>query len=104
LCFILGAGFSCAYSDQAPTMGDFLSKAEARGVYGPDHDHKIRAAVAERYFGTGTAVNVEDLATFLLVDFGSNPIEEMEWRPLAYDQLISIISKTMAFDARKVVR
>jgi hypothetical protein len=59
-------------------MGDLLSQAEARGVYKPNHDHKILAAVARRYFGSDTAVDIEDLATFLLVDFGSDPIAERE--------------------------
>ena len=96
LCFILGAGFTCAYSDHAPTMANFLKQSEGAGVYKPSSDHQALATISERYFGSPTAANIEDLATFLLVDHGSDPTKEKEQRPLAYHQLISVIRQTLA--------
>ena len=97
VCFIVGAGFSCAYSEQAPTMARFLEGARDRGIFDPKGEHRILAEVTEKYFGSPTAPNIEDLATFLLADFGLDPLRKKEQRLLAYEQLIEIISKTLAF-------
>jgi hypothetical protein len=95
-CFILGAGFSKAFSKYAPTMAGFLTQAKDAGVYNPTGNHKPLAMIADRYFGSETMVNIEDLATFLLSDLGPNPQKEGELRLLAYDQLTRIISRTLS--------
>lgn len=94
-CLILGAGFTCAFSTDAPAMGNLLARAKARGVYKPETDHKALGALAEKYFGSATQPNIEDLASFLLIDLGADPEKEKELRGLAYDQLLQIIVETL---------
>ncbi len=97
VCFVLGAGFSCAFSPGAPTMADFLARAAANGAYKPESDHRTLASIAEKYFGSTRDVNIEDLASFLVLDLGSDPAKEKELRNLAYDQLIQIICQTLGY-------
>ena len=65
---MLGAGFSCAYSSTAPTMGDFLQRASDIGVYQPNGSHRQLADIAERYFRSPIEVNIESLASLLALD------------------------------------
>jgi hypothetical protein len=76
-------------------MASFLEQAGAMGAFKPDSEHKILAAVCERYFGSPATVNIEDLATFLLTDLDSDPFKEREQRTLAYHELTSLIRKTL---------
>ena len=92
-CFILGAGFSCAYSDAAPGMVNFLEKAREKNVYKPRDEHKELAFVAERYFGSAVAANIEALASFLKLETAPYPLKEP--RATAYDQLMEVILGTL---------
>lgn len=76
-------------------MKDFLAQGQAANTYRPGNEHKILAAIAEKYFGSPVAPNVEELATFLLTDLGSDPLKDKELRAVAYDQLIGIIRDTL---------
>jgi hypothetical protein len=94
--FLLGAGFTRAYSDRAPVMADFLQIAEQAGFYKPVTDHKLVAQIADKYFGSATGPNIETLATFLTTELGSDPFTELEHREAAYADLVQIIQKTLA--------
>src|SRR5438309_9745200 len=60
ICFVLGAGFSCAYSENAPGMPEFLDFALARAYCRPSAEHKILGDIATKYFNSPTKKNVED--------------------------------------------
>lgn len=92
---MLGAGFSCAYSSTAPTMGDFLQRASDIGVYQPNGSHRQLADIAERYFRSPIEVNIESLASLLALDSTPTLSPEKESRAAAYDQLIEIIEGTL---------
>src|SRR6202035_3229655 len=89
---ILGAGFSRAYSNQAPLMSDFLKVAQHRGVYDPDGTHKTLAQLASTYFGSPRA-NIESLASFLASKRELFPTREP--REAAYAHLVEIIQATL---------
>lgn len=95
VCIVIGAGFSCAYSDAAPTMADFLATAQRLGKYDPSDQHRILADIVARYFGSPIAPDIESLASFLLSDVGSDPMIEQEARNLAYTDLLKIITATL---------
>ncbi len=112
-CFILGAGFSCAYSDAAPGMLGFLKKAVELGSFSPEKlhmgmpetarhymresttggSHKELAELATNYFGSYEAVNIERLATFLATE--TSPYRGKEARERAYSDLLLIIADTL---------
>src|ERR1700682_3797860 len=94
--FLLGAGFTRAYSDRAPVMADFLQIAERAGFYKPVTDHKLVAQIANKYFGSATGPNIETVTTFLTAVVGSDPFKEREHRKAAYADLVQIIQNTLA--------
>lgn len=112
-CFVIGAGFSHAYSAAAPLMRGFLTKAIEVGAFIPTkHDmlvpeilrhtigeqktggsHKELAEIASRYFGEFDDINIEQLATFLRAD--TAPYTGKEPRDRAYEQLLLVITNTL---------
>lgn len=76
-------------------MANFLELARAGGTYQPGGLHSALGLIAETYFGSSTAPNIEDLANLLVVDVGSDPRKDQEQRKLAYDQLLSVICETL---------
>jgi hypothetical protein len=92
-CFILGAGFSRAYSEQAPLMSDFLKVAQRQGFYDPDHKHKELAQLASIYFGSALEANIETLASLLASKRERFPT--VEPREAAYAHLVEIIRATL---------
>jgi len=93
-CFLLGAGFSCAYSDAAPAMANFLNKALDKQIYQPDTLHKELAELATKYFGCRTTPEIEMLASFLVQKTAYVPTEEPP-RAVAYEQLVKVIMGTL---------
>ena len=96
ICFVLGAGFSCAYSENAPGMPEFLDFALARAYYRPSGEHKILRDIATKYFNSPTKMNVEDLASFLALDLPGDAQTACELHSVAYDQLLDVIVDTLA--------
>lgn len=92
---MLGAGFSCAYSSAAPTMGDFLKKALENGIYKPDGPHQQLSEIAQKYFGSPTEANIESVASFLALEATPTLASTKENRATAYKQLIEIIVWTV---------
>src|ERR1700722_6454939 len=94
-CFISGVGFSCAYSDKTATMEKFLERAESDVYYRPKSDHQELGAICRQYFGSPTAPNIEELASFLASDSGTDPFKDLEQRAVAYDQLLKVITEAL---------
>jgi hypothetical protein len=92
-CFILGAGFSRAYSKQAPLMSDFLKVARDRGLYHPEGRHKTLANLASTYFGSVLNANIESLASSLAAKREMFP--PLEARDAAYADLVEVIQGTL---------
>jgi hypothetical protein len=92
-CFILGAGFSRAYSNYAPLISDFLKVARDRDYYDPDGRDKTLAQFAATYFGSPVNVNIESLASSLAAKLELFP--SVEPREAAYAGLMRVIQATL---------
>ena len=93
-CFILGAGFSAAYSMSAPTMYTFLSQAQKVGSFDPEGNHRDLAHVVTKYFDSFKYCNIEELANLLLSE-PLDPFADYEHRSKCYQDLLSIITYTL---------
>jgi hypothetical protein len=96
ICFVVGAGFSCAFSSDAPPMVNFLDWAYRKAYYRPTTDHQALNEMVSKYFGSATNLTIEDLASFLALDLPADFQTARERRPVAYDQLMDVIVDTLA--------
>ena len=89
---VLGAGFSSALTDKAPTMKGFLVASAATGALAPEYVDLGRAL--NQFFGLKLGdINIEELATFLVDEFRT----DRSYHPHgAYDELIRVITDTLA--------
>lgn len=51
-CFVLGAGFTKGFADEAPLVCDFIEKAKALGYFKPDQEHERLYCTIQRYYRT----------------------------------------------------
>jgi hypothetical protein len=104
--YVLGAGFCLDFrppltSGQStpggfPLARDFLKIAKEQHVYRTDDVHRPLSMFIRKYFGDDTSPDVERVLSFLAADPFDKQSAKEENRAFLYDQLVNIISGTLA--------